>query len=58
MVQELPAKRGDPPQRPPGAAKSLRESITALGCCGWESEGPVVALKWGNAHGAKGPWYT
>jgi len=26
------------------------------GMLGWESDGPVVAKKWSNVHGAKGPW--
>lgn len=32
-------------------AKSIRRALAA-----WESERPIVAMKRGNARGAKGPW--
>jgi hypothetical protein len=37
------------------ATNGRREDITDARPCG-ESERPIVAKKWGNAHGAKGPY--
>ena len=57
VFQELLVKLGDPLERRP--VRQVPPGINnRTGMLGWESDGSVVAMKWGNAHGAKGPWYT